>query len=262
MEPKNSLTTMVCFHDLLGYGEMIALSGGNLDSAVGKLAHERINLLRNTVSNIKSHFPENAILFQINDAAVIVCDINYQIDSMHIDSQSIHSSPPTIDSSLTALRFINGSANLHQSSLNAEHDNKIGPGGRTFIILGKRWPINEYKSDGINDIPTLQANLAFAEAYIADNLGKKAGFSQRIWENIYINDYMEHLLSTSKIVIPDQISLLKTIRPTDNFPKNIMTPDTAPIEVEIFHRKRKFFSIMSHYAKDISSILNQNDKGQ
>jgi hypothetical protein len=63
VEPKNSLTTMVCFHDLLGYGEMVALSGGNLDSAVGKLAHERINLLRNTVSIIKHHFPENAIFF-------------------------------------------------------------------------------------------------------------------------------------------------------------------------------------------------------
>ena len=71
---------------------------------------------------------------------------------------------------------------------------------------------------------------------------------------------MEHLFSTSKIAIPEQISLLKKIRHTDNFPKNIMTPDSEPIEVEIFHRKRTFFSIMSHYAKDISYILNQNDK--
>ncbi|WP_392537858.1 hypothetical protein [Legionella sp. 227] len=253
---SKEITTIVCFHDLLGFGDMLSVSGGNLNSAVGKIAHKRIDTLRETLGKVKNNFPPDATFFQINDSATVVCDINFEINSMHIDPASIGSQIPLESTVLKVLKFICGAANLHQLTLNNDHDNQVGPGGRTFIVIGKRWPITDYK-DEIIDIPALQTNLAFAEAYIADSMGSKIGFNRNAWENIYINDFTEFLLKTAKIAIPPKkLEHLNKLHPTTPFPENILTPNAPVIEIPIFHRRRKFFSILSHYAKDINTMIN------
>lgn len=255
-EPPKSITTMVCYHDLLGYGDMVSVSGGNLDSIVGQIAHHRIDTLRHTISAIKKQFPTGSSFFQINDSIIVTCDIDYQIKSMHIDSRSISSSLPSAAASIEALKFVCGAASLHQETINNDNEKEIGPGGRTFIVLGKRWPISQL-NDGVQDIPELQANLAYAEAYIADSLGSKFGFLGQAWENIYINDNMQFLLSIASASIPDEIEKLCKLHPTINhFPRNIMNQELDPIDVLIFHRKRRFYSLLSHYAKDISEALS------
>ncbi|HAU1181799.1 TPA: hypothetical protein JBI17_03405 [Legionella pneumophila] len=255
---SKEITTIVCFHDLLGFGDMLSVSGGNLNSAIGRIAHKRIDTLRETLGKVKNYFPQDATFFQINDSATVICDINYEINSMHIDPASIGSQTPSENTALKVLKFICGAANLHQATLNNDHENQLGPGGRTFIVIGKRWPITDY-NDEIIDIPVLQTNLAFAEAYIADSMGSKIGFNRKIWENIYINDFTEFLIKTAKIAIPSEmVEHLNKLHPTTPFPENILTPDAPAIEIPIFHRNRKFFSILSHYAKDINAMINNS----
>jgi hypothetical protein len=257
--PTNEITTMVCFHDLLGFGNMVSVSGGTFDSAVGDIAHKRVNMLRETVSEVASDFPEETVLFQMNDSAVAVCDLDLNIGSMHIDAASISAEPPSKEIALKALNFVCASAKLHHRTIQKEHDGKIGPAGRSFIVLGKRSPIDSH-NDKVTDVPELQANLAFSEAYMADSLGAKAGFSGRAWDSIYINDFMWFLMSTSAYSQPEiGASLSKNLVGGKNgkFPENIRAPHSSEIETTIFHRKRKFHSVMSHHAIDISKVLLQ-----
>ncbi len=255
---KEEITTMVCFHDLLGFGNMISVSGGTLNSAVGTIAHQRIGMLRKTVNEVNHEFPEGTKLFQMNDSAIAVCDLDYNINSMHIDSGSIASQPPTAESAIKALNFVCASAKLHQRTIEKESDSKIGPAGRSFIVLGKRWPVPSYE-DQVTDVAELQANLAYSEAYAADTAGSKAGFSGRSWDNIYINDMMWFLMSIAKIVIPNEISKLNnnlTCNPGTEFPNKIIAPlNDKPIELNIFHRKRTFYSVMSHHAISINDAM-------
>ena len=252
---KTEITTMVCLHDLLGYGDMVSVSGGTLDSAVGKIAHQRISMLRKTISEVRKEFPADTTFFQMNDSAVAVCDVEHDIGSMHVESTAISSKTPSPTSAIKLLKFVCGCAHLHQSTLKKEQIERIGPAGRTFIVLGKRWPIENH-DDTIIDVPQLQANLAYAEAYMADLAGSKAGFLGRVWENIYLNDLMCFFLGTIKTCIPDKINLLnQRLSVKNDFPKSILTPDSQKIELTIFHRKRSFYSIMSHHTIDINRIL-------
>lgn len=253
------ITTMVCFHDLLGFGDMVSVSGGTFNSAVGQIAHARIGMLRETVGEVASEFPAGTVFFQMNDSAVAVCDLDIQIGAMHVDSASIYVATPSEEAALKALKFVCASAKLHHRTIQKEHEGRFGPAGRSFVVLGKRWPINSY-SGLVADVPELQANLAFSEAYIADSLGAKAGFGGRTWDNIYLNDFMWQLM---RIVghSPKFGNLLsKNLLggAWGAFPENILAPDTVEIETTIFHRKRTFHSIMSHHAIDISKALSIN----
>lgn len=256
---KEEILTMVCFHDLLGFGNMVSVSGGTFDSAVGEIAHKRIGMLRETVSEVTSDFPEGTSLFQMNDSAIAVCDLKHNIGSMHIESSSIGSRPPTKEIALKALNFVCASAKLHHRTIQKEHDSRIGPAGRSFIVLGKRWPIKNF-NDTVTDVPELQANLAYSEAYAADTAGSKAGFDGRAWDNIYINDLMWFLMKTVNACIPDEIINLNanlSCSPGTSFPDKILAPKSKPIETTIFHRKRTFYSVMSHHAIDISDGLSK-----
>lgn len=259
--PTNEITTMVCFHDLLGFGDMVSVSGGTFASAVGEIAHKRINMLRETVSEVASEFPEGTVLFQMNDSAVAVCDLDFDIGSMHIDAASIRSKVASKDVTLKALHFVCASAKLHHRTIQKEHDGKIGPAGRSFVVLGKRWPVDSH-NDKVTDVPELQANLAFSEAYMADSLGAKAGFSNRAWDSIYINDLMWFLMSTATLSLLGRgASLSENLVGGKNgsFPENLRAPNSLAIETMIFHRKRTFHSVMSHHAIDISKVLTQGE---
>lgn len=251
----SEITTMVCFHDLLGFGDMVSVSGGTFDSAVGAIAHKRISLLRQSISHVSAEFPQGTRLFQMNDSAIAVCDIDFEIGSMHIDSGSISASHPSREVALKALKFLGASACLHHKTVQVEHDLKIGPAGRTFVVLGKRWPIPEV-SDTVFDVQELQANLAFSEAHIADSMGSKYGFSGRAWDLLFVNDYMWFLMMVSGMSIPDIAPSLSALgKQGESFPKNLIADGTAKIEAEIFHRKRTFFSLLSHHAIDINKHL-------
>ena len=257
---QEEITTMVFFHDLLGFGNMVSVSGGTLDSAVGEIAHKRISMLRETVSEVIPAFPDETNLFQMNDSAIAVCDLDYNIGSMHIDSGSIASQQPNKDAAITALNFVCASAKLHQRTIQKESESKIGPAGRSFIVLGKRWPIPNF-DDEVTDVPELQANLAFSEAYAADAAGSKSGFGGRAWDNIYINDLMWFLMSIAYTCIPDEISYLNSnlsCNPGVSFPDKIIAPlNNKPIELTIFHRKRMFYSVMAHHATSITDGLSK-----
>lgn len=254
--PTNEITTMVCFHDLLGFGNMVSVSGGTFSSAVGEVAHKRVNMLRETVGEVASEFPKGTVLFQMNDSAVAVCDLDLDIGSMHVEAAAIHSEVPSKEVALKALHFVCASAKLHHRTIQKEHDGKIGPAGRTFVVLGKRWPVDSH-NDSVADVPELQANLAFSEAYMADSYGAKAGFSDSVWSSIYINDHMWFLMSTAPSLVGVGDLLSKNlVGGKGSFPENIRASSSA-IETTIFHRKRKFYSVMSHHARDISKVLSQ-----
>ncbi|EAQ64100.1 hypothetical protein MED121_21061 [Marinomonas sp. MED121] len=255
---EEEITTMVCFHDLLGFGNMVSVSGGTLSSAVGEIAHKRIGMLRETVNEISNDFPDGTKLFQMNDSAIAVCDLDYNIGSMHIDSGSIVSQPPPAEVAKKALEFVCASSKLHQRTIQKESESKIGPAGRSFIVLGKRWPVKQF-DDQVTDVPELQANLAYSEAYAADTAGSKLGFGGRAWDSIYINDMMWFLMSISKTVIPNEINNLNanlSCSPGVEFPQKIIAPkNNKPIEIDIFHRKRTFHCVMSHHAIGISDAM-------
>ncbi len=247
---------MVCFHDLLGFGNMVSVSGGTLDSKMGEIAHRRIDLLRQTVGEVAKEFPEGTSLFQMNDSAVASCDIDLSIDSSHIDAAAMSSIIPQNEIAIKALHFLCASSILHRNTALKELRQRIGPAGRTFVVLGKRWPVTNYE-DNVTDVPDLQANLAFSEAYIADSMGSKAGFTAGAWDSIYINDLMWFFLTLIGKPLSGLSSLLKTfpLCETTAFPKCLCASDIKEIETIIFHRKRVFHNINSQLTTGITEFI-------
>jgi hypothetical protein len=107
------------------------------------------------------------------------------------------------------------------------------------------------------EIPPLQANLAFAEAYLADEMGSAAGFDHRSFYRVYLNDHVWFVLSTAQLSLrPGEQSKLASLGlAKHSFPTNLMPEDVNPIQVRIFHRKRTFYPVMSHHACDIGTRL-------
>jgi hypothetical protein len=68
------ITTLVGFHDLLGYGDMIAASSGTLGSAVGEIAYRRILGLQRSVAEVRHCFPDGTRFFHINDTVTAYLD--------------------------------------------------------------------------------------------------------------------------------------------------------------------------------------------
>ena len=229
-----------------------------MDSAVGNIALKRIGLLRSNVSKTVTDFPDGTKLFHMNDSAVAVCDVDLPVTSMHADSQSISSPILNVDEAIKAIRFLGASAKLHQATIGSEHDSKIGPAGRTFVVLGNRWQV-ESQNDGVEDVPELQANLAFAEAYTADSLGSKCGFTGRCWDSLYVNDLMWHVMNIGlhhnqdvERQICDRISANKN---EERWSNKLRVNGKSPIEINVFHRKRLYYALMSHHTIDLLNEL-------
>ena len=59
-DPRDKAKTCILmFHDLLGFGNLISSSCGTLDSSVGEIAYQRILNLKQSVSSVKTYFPDN-----------------------------------------------------------------------------------------------------------------------------------------------------------------------------------------------------------
>jgi hypothetical protein len=259
---NESRSTLVGFHDLLGFGELLASSGGTLDSAVGELAYRRILALRSSIVEVQKAFPEGTMFFHFNDTVTAYLDIDVQIRSSHTDPGGIASTPATYPEYVKILRFISGCATLHQRSIAREDENRIGPAGRTFVVLGNRWDLGSIKSDQVFEVPPLQANLAFSEAYLADKAGSRAGFSHRSFYRLYVNDHIWFMLSAANATLAaEERSRLDNLGARDQrFPLNLSSLDTQPVSREIFHRHRTFYSVMSQHAINIAGAL-ANPKG-
>jgi len=251
-------STLVGFHDLLGFGELLAASGGTLDSAVGELAYRRVLGLRQSVTDIENLFPKGTMFFHFNDTVTAYLDVEIEIGSSHTDPGGIAAIPIERPEYEKILKFVSGCANLHQRSIGREEDERLGPAGRTFVVLGKRWDLGKARSDRVFEVPPLQANLAFAEAYAADQAGSRYGFSHRTYYRMYLNDYVWFVLRAAHHTLsPEQQSRLAELGSrTKNFPYNLSFPDAKPIALEIFHRLRTFHSVMSHHTCDITKALD------
>jgi hypothetical protein len=249
--------TLVGFHDLLGFGELLAASGGTLDSAVGELAYKRVLGLRSSVTDVQDKFPQGTMFFHFNDTVTAYLDVDIAIGSSHTDPSGIAAAPPSRAVFENILRFVSGCANLHQISIGREENDRLGPAGRTFVVLGKRWELGAVDSEQVFEVPPLQANFAFAEAYLADRAGSKHGFSHRTYYRMYLNDYLWFILVAGyQTVSLEKQLLLSALGGAEAFPNNLSSPDSRVIEVEIFHRLRRFYSVMSHHACELSNALD------
>jgi len=152
---------------------------------------------------------------------------------------------------------VSGCASLHLSSIQREDWERLGPAGRTFVVLGKRWALDSQSSPQVVDVPPLQANIAFAEAYIADGLGSRAGFNHRHYYRFYVNDYTWLMLqlSTGPLIEDERQKLHELGAGGLRFPDNIRTSIAEPITVEIFHRKRKFYSLLAPSVRNIATAI-------
>jgi hypothetical protein len=254
---NTALTTLVGFHDLLGFGDLLSASGGTLDSAVGQLAYKRVLGLRQSVAEIKDEFPAGTHFFHFNDTVTAYLDIEIDIASSHTDPGGIAAFPVHQSEYEKVLRFVSGCASLHQRSIAREDEERLGPAGRTFVVLGKRWDLGSTDSEQVFEVPPLHANLAFAEAYAADASGAKHGFSHRTFSRLYVNDYVWFVLVAGHNTLSeDQQKRLSALGDPDKaFPENFCSRDAKPITLEVFHRQRIFRSLMSHHACDIRGAL-------
>jgi hypothetical protein len=257
-DPRNrGITTLVCFHDLLGFGDLLASSGGSLDSAVGEIAYQRIVGLQRSITDVKDDFPSATQFFHFNDTVTAYLDVpTVSIRASHTDA-GVAATSPNRDEYLTVLQFLSASARLHQKSIEREENGRIGPAGRTFVVIGKRWHVEPLSSPGVIDVPQLEANLAFAEAYAADSIGSRAGFTHSNLGRMYINDHLQFLLFLSSVGLTrEDMGWLETISsPPEPFPQNIYTKPVQPITVDTFHRKREYFSVRAHHVANISRAL-------
>jgi hypothetical protein len=256
-EHERGHVTLVGFHDLLGFGELLASSGGTLDSAVGELAYRRIVALRASVAEVEQAFPIGTMFFHFNDTVTAYLDVDVQITSSHTDPAGIGGAPISPSEGARILHFISGCANLHQRCIGREEEERIGPAGRTFVVLGRRWELDPSPSGQVFEIPPLQANLAFAEAYLADSAGSNVGFSHRSYYRMYVNDYTWFILNTvSTALTPQQQLRLGALGAKERpFPDNLCSPNASPISVDIFHRRRTFYSLMSHHTCKVFGAL-------
>ncbi len=241
------------YHDLLGFGSLVASSGGTFESRVGKIALERIKELRKVAEEVSSWFPKKTKIIHFNDCIVASLDIDLDAKGQFTESTSLGSSQPNPSEIFNVIKFVIASARVHQRVLQIEEQNRLGPAGRTIIVLGNRWSIETDDSNEIYDIPELQANLAFSEAFIAETQGENAGFKNRVWENIYINDLIKFYFDISPHFIERRIfeRLNKNGIKDKTFPECIFTPNCEEIEIKIFHRLRKYKSVMAHHLYDI-----------
>jgi hypothetical protein len=168
--------TIVAFHDLLGFGEMVAASGGTFDSAVGAVAFARIKSLRESIDSVHGQFPAGTTFFHFNDTLTAHLDVDIEIGSSHTDSTGIGMAPPKRHEVLKTIRMLGAAATLHQRSIATEDADRIGAAGRTFVVMGKRWELGTGPSGPVMEIPHLQANLAFAEAHLAEKPERVAAF--------------------------------------------------------------------------------------
>jgi len=254
---KGARTTLVAFHDLLGFGELIAASGGTLDSAVGELAYRRVLGLRRSVTEIQNQFPKQTMFFHFNDTVTAYLDIDVEIQSSHTDAEGIAISPPRRSEYEKALIFLSGCANLHQRSIRREEHDRLGPAGRTFVVLGSRWDLGKARSHRVFEVPPLQANFAFSEAYAADQAGAKSGFFHRSYQRIYLNDHLWFLLTAGfpSLTANQKARLLKLGLASGSFPETLQSMDSNPISVQIFHRLRSFHSVMAQHASQIRGAI-------
>lgn len=250
-------TTLVSFHDLLGFGELLAASGGTLDSAVGELAYRRVLELRHSVNDIEDLFPKETMFFHFNDTVTAYLDVDVEIESSHTDPGGIAAFPIRRSEYERILKFVSGCANLHQRSIEREDEERLGPAGRTFVVLGKRWDLGKVNSRRVFEVPPLQANLAFAEAYAADQGGSNKGFSHRTYNRVYLNDHLWFLLCAGLHTLKSeqQSRLTELGARSRDFPYNLNPDDAKPVPIEIFHRLRNFHSVMSHHARDIAKAI-------
>lgn len=276
---STSITTLVCLHDLLGYEELLSAAGGTLDSLVGKAALKRIKGLRDCLSDVLPSFPEGSQCSQFNDSALVCLDINCSIWSHFTDQASVmRAFPKAIDYNDT-LKFLGAAAALHNRIMVNEENERLGPAGRTFVILGERWEVS--RSARINTLPALQANLAFAEANIANTKGNQQ-FRGRWFERFYINDYLWDYLGDLKVLDhsfqspiepfvseKDRRRLESMGSKGGRFPRNLHSSEggeITPIPLDIFYRRREFYSLnaihvlgLEHWPKGYTSSIVADD---
>lgn len=249
-------TCLVMHHDLLGFGNLISASAGTLDSAVGRIAYQRIVNLRNVYNALKNNFPVNTHMIHFNDSVCAVIDVECNIKPSVTDPSSFQDYLISTETFSIIIDFLSSAATLHQKIIHSEEDGKLGPGGRTIVVMGKRWDIVEDDVDS-NGVQFLQANLAFSEAYLADSLGSQVGLNNRCYYNLYINDYLWHSLRFAQYD-PSRVHELAVNRLQQfgvsglPFPENLRSPDIAPSTLTLFHRKRQFFSLMSHHVCNLA----------
>jgi hypothetical protein len=234
-------------------------------------------------------FPTAQTFLHFNDTVTTCLDVDINITWGHAIPPGLGIAGFTARAEyLKVLHFVSGCATLHQRSIQREERERIGPAGRTFVVMGKRWALDQSPTENVFDIPVLQANLAFSEAYLADSAGSGKGFNHRSYDRLYINDYVHAILlsaAASPVMLPEppepsgpgakewaavlsesrrqqqppltdeeQNSLDRLGSRRTRFPLNILTPD-KPIEILLFHRMRTFYSVMAHHAWDIAKAL-------
>lgn len=249
-----SKTTLVCFHDLLGFGEMVALSGGSLDSAVGELCLKRIHKLRENVGIAEKEYPKGTKLFQMNDSAVAVCDIDHFISRMHLHKSGISSNKPSKEVFLKVIEFLIASSEMHMRTEFGEEQSRIGAAGRTIVTAGHRWPVALKEEDGVIDVPELQANLAFSEAYLVDSYGSKIGLKGL---SMYMNDLMYWLLKLGSQESPDIAERLEQSVEVNGwkFPELVQFAMGENVEATVFHRKVEYRELHSHVISRLRKML-------
>lgn len=118
--------TLIAYSDLLGFGSMISNASGTLDSAVGKIALTRISKIRDSMIQCEKLFPKDTKFFHLNDLVMASLDVNVEIDSMPVDSESISVNAMSRDTWLNVVDFMPASASLHQSIIDSENTNQLG----------------------------------------------------------------------------------------------------------------------------------------
>ncbi len=270
------ISTLVVFHDLLGFGSCVANSGGRFDSAMGEVAIRRIINLRRALRDSIPKFPSGTSFFHFNDSVVGILDAQVSYDPSYIAGSA--RTKMNFFGASELLKFLGASAFLHDEICRAEEKERVGSGGRTFVVLGKRWALPNDGDKNFNEFEELQANIAFSEAYAADEAGSRAGFRHGWLNSMYVNDRIWNLLlslsfhrdhekmltmassETERLLSwpfrlywPDMDSLDGT-KTHKIFPNNVASHGEKPIELDIFHQKRKFHSFATVYAKRLLEI--------
>jgi hypothetical protein len=273
---ENTIFSVSAHIDLLGFSSNLVLSSYDLRTKIGKEAIQRLRIIENAIELIeeeieenKNFYPESLRFMRFNDSLILGIDINPPImpqigkpneggklslkqienyfgndseENKVSDKMKEHFNIESFNTS----QFIGLISRIHNFINHKEFEMHM-PGCRSIISSGLRYKFIN-KKDKTEDFYT--ANFSLANAYIANELGSKSGFTGNkcyLEDNVAIlcgyNVYPKRILGFTKFLRNDIQD-----DPYEGTEKNILAMNTnyyisKPLSVDLFNKKYIFREI-------------------
>lgn len=282
MENDNTIFSVTAHIDLLGFSSHLILSSYDLRTKIGEEAIERLRIIEEAVeliekesAELKEYYPETFRVLRFNDSLILGIDINPPIlprigqphegGSLSFEDAKKYFSKNKEEKvseqledhfnseSYKVAQFVGLVSRIHNYINSREFDIHM-PGCQTVISSGLRYRFFS-KKDNKEDF--YSANFSLANAYIANDLGSKYGFSGNkcfIENNVAsicgLNVYVKRALGFGKFIREDMHNDPFIGKPNDMLQSRVKYVISKSFDIELFNKKYRF--------RELNTIVGSN----